>query len=136
MSLGLCSASRRALLLPRLVVAFAAALLVGAAAFAADDPVTVPGGPASVRRLLRLEKDRPAASFFRELHEVLLFQGEAQASWTQVESRKAVVDFTEDLAQWRREFGRAATFTTSSEEGQRKARRALAWLGVVVSKSS
>jgi hypothetical protein len=132
-SLGLCSASRRALLLPRHFVAFAAALLVGAAAFAADDPVTVPGGPASVRRLLRLEKDRPAASFFRELHEVLLFQGEAQASWTQVESRKAVVDFAEDLAQWRREFGRAATFTTSSEEGQRKARRALAWLGVVVS---
>jgi hypothetical protein len=132
-SLGLPSVPKRAVLLPRLLVASAGAFLVGAAAFAADDPVIVPGGPASVRRLLRLEKNRPAASFFRELHEVLLFQGEAQASWTQVESRKAVVDFAEDLAEWRREFGRVANFTTSSKEEEKKARRALAWLGVEVS---
>lgn len=130
MSLGPRSASRRAACLS---IAFPAAFLVGAAAFAADDPVSVPGGPASIRRLLRLEEDRPAASFFRELHEVLLFQGEAQASWTQVESRKAVVDFAEDLALWRREFGRVATFTTSSKEEAKKARSALAWLGVEVS---
>lgn len=132
MSLGSRSASTRSLLISRISVVFTAAYLVAAAAFAADDPVTVPGGPASIRRLLRLEKDRPAASFFRELHEVLLFEGEAQASWSQVESRKAVVEFAEDLAQWRREFGRVATFSTSSKEGESKARRALAFLGVEV----
>ena len=113
-------------------ILFAAAFLAAASAGAADDLVLVPGGAAPVRRLLRLEKDRPAASFFREVNEVLLFEGEAQASWTQVESRKAVVEFVEDLADWRREFGRVNTFTTSSEEGERKARRALAWLGIEV----
>lgn len=107
--------------------------LAAGAAIAADDAVPVPGGAASIRRLLRLERDRPAASFFREVNEVLLFQGEAQASWSQVESRKAVVEFVEDLAAWRKEFGRVVTFTTSTPEGQRTARRALAWLGIEVS---
>ena len=93
----------------------------------------MPGGAASIRRLLRLETDRPAASFFREVNEVLLFEGEAQASWSQVGSRKAVVEFVEDLADWRKEFGRVITFTTTTPEGQKTARRALAWLGIEVS---
>ena len=127
-----------ALRISRLCFSFAAVLLVAAsssaasAARAADDLVLVPGGAAAVRRLLRLEKDRPAASFLREVSEVLLFEGEAQASWTQVQSRKTVVEFVEDLADWRREFGRVVTFSTSSKEGEKSARRALAWLGIEV----
>ena len=81
----------------RLSILFAAAFLPAFAAFAADDAVLVPGGTASIRRLLRLEQGRPAAGFLREVNEVLLFGGEAQANWTQVESRKAVVEFVEDL---------------------------------------
>jgi hypothetical protein len=113
-------------------ILFAASFLLAAVAGAADDLVRVPGGAASVRRLLRLERDRPAATFLREVNEVLLFEGEAQASWTQVESRRAVVEFVEDLADWRREFGRVVTLSTSSKEGESQARRALAWLGVRV----
>ena len=122
-----------ALRISRLAILFIATCLVAGPAVAADDSVLVPGGATSIRRLLRLEKDRPAASFLREVNEVLLFEGEAQASWTQVASRKAVVEFVEDLAAWRREFGRVVTFTTSSNEEEKKARRALAWFGIEIS---
>jgi hypothetical protein len=122
-----------ALRISRLAILFIATCLVAGPAVAADDSVLVPGGATSIRRLLRLEKDRPAASFLREVNEVLLFEGEAQASWTQVASRKAVFEFVEDLAAWRREFGRVVTFTTSSNEEEKKARRALAWFGIEVS---
>jgi hypothetical protein len=130
--LGPRSASNRVLRISRPSFLFAAALLAEVTAGAADDLVLVPGGAASVRRLLRLEKDRPAASFFREVNEVLLFEGEAQASWTQVEGRKAVVEFVEDLADWRKEFGRVVTFGASSKAEVTQARRALAWLGIEV----
>ena len=133
MILGPRPAFACALRISRLAILFIATCLVAGPAVAADDSVLVPGGATSIRRLLRLEKDRPAASFLREVNEVLLFEGEAQASWTQVASRKAVVEFVEDLAAWRREFGRVVTFTTSSNEEEKKARRALAWFGIEVS---
>ncbi len=116
----------------RLSILFAATFYLAVAAFAAEDAVLVPGGAASIRRLLRLDQGRPAAGFLREVNEVLLFGGEAQANWTQVESRKSAVEFVEDLAEWRREFGRVVTFDTSTKEGGKQARRALGWLGVEV----
>jgi hypothetical protein len=130
--LGLRPASGRDSRTSRFPFLFAAAFLAAGFAAAADDPVLVPGGTASIRRLLRLDPTRPAAGFLRDVNEVLLFEGEAQASWNQVESRKAVVEFVEDLADWRRQFGRVATFTTASKEGEQDLRRALAWLGIEV----
>src|ERR1700720_133976 len=109
-----------------------AAVSWSAAGIAPEDPVNVPGGPASVRRLLRLDPERPPATFFREVHEVLLFEGESEAAWPEVERRRAVVEFAEDLLLWRREFGASAVFSGSSKEGERNARRALAWLGMKV----
>jgi len=111
---------------------FLAAVSRSAAAIAAEEPVNVPGGPASVRRLLRLDPGRPPATFLRDVHEVLLFEGEAQAGWPEVEGRRAVVEFSEDLVLWRREFGASAVFSASSKEGEKDARRALAWLGIKV----
>jgi hypothetical protein len=116
----------------RLSFLFLAAVSRSAAGIAAEDPVNVPGGPASVRHLLRLDFGRPPATFFRDVHEVLLFEGESQASWPEVEGRKAVVEFAEDLLLWRREFGASAVFSASSKEGEKNARRALTWLGMKV----
>ncbi|HEX9305324.1 MAG TPA: hypothetical protein VGA31_12805 [Thermoanaerobaculia bacterium] len=111
---------------------FLAAVSRSAAAIAAEEPVNVPGGPASVRRLLRLDPGRPPATFLRDVHEVLLFEGEAQAGWPEVEGRRAVVEFSEDLVLWRREFGASAVFSASSKDGEKNIRRALAWLGMKV----
>ena len=111
---------------------FLAAISRSAAAIAVDDLVNVPGGPASVQRLLRLDSGRRPATFFRDVHEVLLFEGELQADWPEVEGRRAVVEFAEDLLLWRREFGASAAFSASPKEGEKDARRALAWLGMRV----
>jgi hypothetical protein len=131
-SLGIPPALRRTLRPFTLFVTLAAAFVAAQPALAADDLIAVPGGPAAIRRLLRLESDRPPEDFLREVHQVLLFEGEAQASWSQVESRKAVVDFVEDLADWRKEFGRVATFSTATKDEEARARRMLAWLGIAV----
>jgi len=131
-SLGIPPALRRTLRPFPLLLTLASAFPAAQAALAADDPIVVPGGPAAIRRLLRLEGDRPPADFLREVHQVLLFEGEAQASWSQVESRKAVVDFVEDLRDWRKEFGRVATFSTATKDEEARARRMLAWLGIEV----
>jgi len=85
----------------RLFLVSLAAFLRSVLGIAAGDPVNVPGGPASVRRLLRLDADRPAATFFRDVHEVLLFEGESQARWSDVEGRRTVVEFVRDLRGWR-----------------------------------
>ena len=116
----------------RLFLVSLAAFLRSVLGIAAGDPVNVPGGPASVRRLLRLDADRPAATFFRDVHEVLLFEGESQARWSDVEGRRTVVEFVRDLRGWRREFGASAVFSASSKEDKQHARRALAWLGIKV----
>jgi len=47
---------------------------------AAQDEVPVPGGPEAVRRLFGLEVGRPRETFFLDLHEILLFDGDRKAS--------------------------------------------------------
>ncbi len=104
-----------------------ALLLVGTAA--ADDEVPVPGGPAAIRRLFRLEGGQP---FFLDLHQVLLFEGNRRESWNHIERRRTVVSFVEDLADWRNHFGNPATFSASGKEPFKKVRLALEWLGFKV----
>jgi hypothetical protein len=116
----------------RFFVSFSTSILTSALGLAAGDPVNVPGATASVRRLLRLDPERPPGTFLRDVCEALLFEGESQASWPEVEARKAVVEFTQDLAGWRSEFGASAVFSASTKEGEKNARRALSWLGMKV----
>ena len=73
---------------------------VAALAARADDEVPVPGGPAAVRRLLGLDPTRQPATFFFDLHEILVFATGTHIPWKDVERRKALVDFAEDLARW------------------------------------
>jgi hypothetical protein len=112
-----------------LVAAVAIAfLLVGMAT--ADDEVPVPGGPAAIRHLFRIEASD--TTFFLDLHEVLLFEGNPKESWNHIERRKTVVSFVEDLAEWRREFGEPAAFSAVGKEPFRKVRLALEWIGFKV----
>jgi len=121
---------------PRPTLATALLFLLGA--IAADPPATaaaddaaVPGGPAAIRRLLSLDPSRPPETFFLDLHETLLAGAEWNASWSQVERRRAVVDFTDDLADFRKRFGRDATLSLSGSS-LRRTRAVLDWLGVEI----
>ncbi|MDQ2979778.1 MAG: hypothetical protein M3R62_11205, partial [Acidobacteriota bacterium] len=95
----------------------------------AQDDVPVPGGPASVRRLLGLDSHRPEASFFVDLHEILVFATSTRIPWKDVERRRSLVEFSEDVAAWRAEFGTPATFSIAPGDDWKRARRALQWLG-------
>lgn len=101
---------------------------------AAED-VAVPGGPAAIRRLLGLDPTRPPETFFLDLHEALLAGAEWNASWSQVERRRKVVDFADDLASFRKEFGRSPAVSLASSEDRRRARRVLGWLGTKVKRN-
>jgi len=92
------------------------------------DEANVPAGPAAIRRLLRLDRERPAASFFLDLSVALGSESAAKASWEDVEQRRRVIAFLDDLAEWRRSFGAVARFqaTAASWKGTRQA---LDWLG-------
>lgn len=92
------------------------------------DPVAVPGGTGSLRRLLALGADRPEKDFFPDVHRVLLSGTASNDSWDKSEKRKAVVAFAEDLADWRTEQGCPAILS-ARPEGREKTLRALAWLG-------
>jgi hypothetical protein len=96
------------------------------------DEVPVPGGPLAIRRFLGLDTSRPRETFFLDLHEALLAGAEWNASWSQIERRRAVVEFSEDLAAFRRQFG--SSFAVSLAEGPNRARtsKLLSWLGVDV----
>ncbi len=100
----------------------------------ADDGVTVPGGPASVRRLLGLDPERPSATFFLDLHEFLLFGAPEEATWSQVDVRRRAVAFVEDLTEWRRLFGNPARFAPVPATEWTQCERALEWLGYRVSR--
>jgi hypothetical protein len=118
-------------------LASAALFLLGAIAaslpaeVAADD-VPIPGGPAAVRRLLGLDPSRPREAFFLDLHEALLAGAEWNAGWSQIERRRAVVDFADDLATFRKRFGRTVALALSDGEERRRTRGVLEWLGFKV----
>jgi hypothetical protein len=99
------------------------------------DDVPVPGGPASVRRLLGLDPSRPREEFFLDLHEALLAGAEWKAGWSQIARRRAVVDFADDLATFRRKFGRTVTLALTDREEIRRTRELLEWLGFKVKES-
>jgi hypothetical protein len=107
------------------------AIAAGASAQTTADDAAVPGGPAALRRLLSLDATRPPETFFLDLHETLLAGAEWHASWSQVERRRAVVDFTDDLADFRKRFGRDVTLSLSGP-GLRRTRAVLDWLGVEI----
>ncbi|HEY6051236.1 MAG TPA: hypothetical protein VIZ58_08295, partial [Thermoanaerobaculia bacterium] len=114
----------------RLALSACAVLLLAAAAGRADDEVPVPGGPSAVRRLLGLDPSRPVSSFFYDLHELLVFATGTHIPWKDVERRKAVVEFAEDLSEWRTEFGNPAVLSMAAD--WKKTRAALDWLGIRV----
>lgn len=104
-------------------------ILLGVVPARAQDEVPVPAGPASVRRLLGLDPDRPKEAFFLDLHETLLADANPNGSWDKIEKRIALVSFAEDLGRWRTEFGDPAVFSTSNEEEWKRVQHALEWLG-------
>jgi len=114
----------------RLVLAACAAALLAPVPARADDEVPVPGGPAAVRRLLGLDPARPPSSFFFDVHEMLVFATGTHVPWKEVERRRLVVDFAEDLAEWKAEFGDPAVLSTAGD--WKKTRAALEWLGIRV----
>ncbi len=113
-----------------LLLGFAALIAAGAAP--AQDDVQVPAGPTSVRRLLGMDPYRSDATFLVDLHQILLFGTAERSSWSKVEARRKLVEFTEDLADWRQRFGEPAKFATANREDWRRCRDALDWLGVRV----
>jgi hypothetical protein len=106
-------------------------LIVAVPARAQDD-IQIPGGPGSVRRLLGMDPHRSDATFLVDLHQVLLFGTAEKSSWSKVEARRKVVDYTEDLADWRQRFGNPAKFSTAARDPWNRSRDALDWLGVKV----
>src|SRR5437867_6282292 len=122
---------------PRFLLVGAMLFLLGAiagnlrAGVVADD-VPIPGGPAAVRRRLGLDPSRPREAFFLDLHEALLAGAEWNAGWSQIERRRAVVDFADDLAAFRHRFGRTVALGLSDKEERRRAREVLDWLGFKV----
>jgi hypothetical protein len=124
------SRARRGFLL-RIALAACAAALLAAVPGRADDEVPVPGGPAAVRRLLGLDPTRPPSSFFFDVHEILVFATGTHVPWKEVERRKMIVDFAEDLAEWKAEFADPAVLSTAAGDWK-KTRAALEWLGIRV----
>ncbi|HEV8269381.1 MAG TPA: hypothetical protein VGR00_14140, partial [Thermoanaerobaculia bacterium] len=90
---------------------------------AGADDVVVPGGAAAVRRLLKLPTDRPDSTLFLDVHRRLSVHGDA--SWSDVEPRRRLVEFAEDVAAFRREFGDPAVLTPADPERTRRAFEAL-----------
>jgi hypothetical protein len=108
------------------------ALPAGAMAQKPADDVPVPGGPGAIRRLLGLDPTRPPETFFLDLHEALLAGSGWNARWSQIDRRRAVVDFSEDLAAFRKQFGRSLTISLSGVADRDRASKLLSWLGVDV----
>lgn len=100
------------------------------AASSANDDVSIPGGSAAIRRLLKLSENRPPETFFFEVHQALVSESDLHASWDKIERRQRVIEFVSDLADFRKEFGDPAVFSTTAD--WKKARRALQWLGFKV----
>jgi hypothetical protein len=96
------------------------------------DDVPIPGGPAAVRRMIGLDPSRPREAFFLDLHAALLAGAEWNAGWSQIERRRAIVNFASDLATFRKEFGRTVTLSLSGGQERRRTREVFQWLGFKV----
>jgi len=109
------------------LVPLLATLLLPASGLLAE-PVVVPGGTASIRRLLDLGDRRTESDFFVEVGRVLLSGTNPADPWNKSEKRKAVASFAEDLAEWTEKHGCPAVLSTKPETWA-ATRRALGWLG-------
>ena len=107
---------------------FLLALVLVPAATLAAEPVSVPGGPESIRRLLGLDEHRPDGDFFLDFSRLLLSRADPRSSWRSSDRRRAVVFFAEDFAEWKSAHGCPALLSTrpGAWDGTR---RALGWLG-------
>lgn len=108
--------------------AFLAALFLVAATPAAGQPVPVPGGADSIRRLLDLGSGRPAREFFLDVNRALLTESNPRDPWEKNPRRQAVVRFAEDLAEWKASPGCGAVLSARAEKWA-ETRRAIEWLG-------
>lgn len=104
------------------------ALLIVPASPLSAEPVSVPGGAESIRRVLGLGGRRPPQDFFLDVHRALLAGSNPHEAWDKTERRRAVVLFAEDLAAWRAEQGCPAQLSARGESWK-KTRDALKWLG-------
>ncbi|HYN40791.1 MAG TPA: hypothetical protein VE129_03365, partial [Thermoanaerobaculia bacterium] len=111
----------------RLLVPLLVPLLLPASGLLGE-PVSVPGGPATIRRLLDLGENRPDGDLFPDVSRVLLSGSDPHASWESSDRRRAVVAFVEDLADWKAAQGCPAVLSTRPEAWD-GTRRALEWLG-------
>lgn len=111
----------------RLLVLLLLPLLLSASGLLGE-PVSIPGGPAAIRRLLDLGESWPERDFFPDVSRVLLSGTDLHASWNESEHRRAVVSFVEDLSEWKTAQGCPAVLSTRPEAWDRT-RRALEWLG-------
>ena len=111
---------------PRLVLPLA--LLLVTAPGLLGEPVDVPGGTASIRRLLDLGERRTESDFFAEVGRVLLSGTNPADPWSRSEKRKSVVSFAEDLEEWKEKLGCPVILSTRPEAWD-GTRRALGWLG-------
>jgi len=95
---------------------------------AAAEPVTVPGGPESIRRLLGLREHQPGEDFILEVSRLLHSGSNSSSSAGGVDRRSAVASFAMDLDDWRERQGCPALLSTRPEAWD-ATRRALQWLG-------
>lgn len=108
------------------------ALVLLAAFPLAGEPVPVPGGPDSIRRLLDLGSGRPAQDFFLDVNRALLTESNPRDPWEKNPRRQAVVRFAEDLAEWKAAPGCGAVLSARGERWD-ATRHAIEWLGFRVS---
>lgn len=104
------------------------ALFLVPAAPAAAEPVSVPGGPESIRRLLGLRAYQPGEDFFLEVSRLLHSGSDSSSSAGGFDRRSAVASFATDLDEWRKSQGCPALLSTRPEAWD-ATRRALQWLG-------
>ncbi|MBK9089487.1 MAG: hypothetical protein IPL90_10735 [Holophagales bacterium] len=104
------------------------ALFIVTASPLSAEPVAVPGGTESIRRVLGLGGRRPPGDFFLEVNRAFLAGSSPFEAWDKNERRRAVALFAEDLAAWRAEQGCPALLSARGE-AWKKTRRALTWLG-------
>lgn len=104
------------------------ALFLVPAAPAVAEPVTVPGGPESIQRLLGLREYQPGEDFILEVSRLLHSGSDSSSSAGGVDRRSAVAAFATDLDEWRERHGCPALLSTRPEAWD-ATRRTLQWLG-------
>ncbi|MBK9374221.1 MAG: hypothetical protein IPN03_10950 [Holophagales bacterium] len=104
------------------------ALLLVPAAPAEAEPVTVPGGPESIRRLVGLREHPAGENFILEVSRLLHSGSDSSSSAGGFDRRSAVAAFAKDLEEWRERQG-CPTLLSTKPEAWDGTRRALQWLG-------